>query len=76
MGNFAPGGTTPPGSVLLFFQDKRVKKVGILPYPYEGDQSLVLHLFSRGESFDQEIINQKENFRTVFKKFHHRNSKT
>lgn len=69
-------GTTPPGSVLLFLQDKRVKNVGILPYPYEDDKYLILHLFSRGKSFDQQMIDQKGSLRSVFDKFHYKNFKT
>lgn len=68
-------GTTAPASVLLLLQDERVKNVGILPYPYEDDDRLVLHIFSRGENFDQHVTEKTVKLRAVFKKFHRKKSK-
>lgn len=63
-------GTTTPASVLFLLQDERVKNVGILPYPYEDENRLILYVFSRGENFNQYITAKKVRLRTVFEKFH------
>ena len=67
-------GTAKPGSVLSFLQDERVKNVGVLPYPYEDEKKLTLHIFSRGENFDQYLTSKTKRVKTVFEKFHRKNS--
>jgi len=66
-------GTTTPVSVLFFLQDKRIKNVGILPYPYEDEKELTLHIFSRGKNFGQHITSKITGLKTVFEKFHRKN---
>ena len=67
-------GTTAPASVLLLLQDERVKNIGILPYPYEDENRLTLHIFSRGENFNQYVTAKTVRLRTVFEKFHRKKS--
>lgn len=68
-------GTTTPASVLLFLQDEKIRNVGILPYPYENEDRLTLHIFSRGKNFDQHVIAKKVKLRAVFEKFHQKKFK-
>lgn len=67
-------GTTAPVSILFFLQDKRVKNIGVLPYPYENESHLALHIFSRGKDFDQYATSEITRLKTVFEKFHRKNS--
>lgn len=63
-------GTTDPGSVIFFLRDSRVKDVGLLPYPYEGESQLTLYVFSRGKNFDQYVAAKTGRLKAVFNKFH------
>lgn len=67
-------GTTVPVSILFFLRDERIKNIGILPYPYEDEKKLILHVFSRGKNFGQHISSKITGLKTIFEKFHRKNS--
>ncbi len=67
-------GNTKPSSILPFLKDKRIRNIGVLPYPYEGEERLTLHVFSRGKNFDKLVAAKTTGLRAVFKEFHRKNS--
>lgn len=63
-------GTTDPSCVSIFLDDPRVMWVGNMPYPFADEKHLALHIFSRGDLYNQWRQETVSKNRAVFEKYH------
>lgn len=63
-------GTTDPSCVSIFLDDPHVVWVGNIPYPFADETHLVLHIFSRGDFYNQWRQKTVSKNRAVFEKYH------
>lgn len=59
-------GTTDPSVILLYFQNKKIEKVSILPYLFAEENKFVLYSFLRAKNFEKFQKIKKENLKNVF----------
>ena len=59
-------GTTDPSVLLLYFENKKVRKISILPYLFAEESKHVLYSFLRGKNFEKFQKIKKENLKKVF----------
>lgn len=63
-------GTTDPSCVSIFLDDPQVMWVGNIPYPFADETHLALHIFSRGDRYNQWREETVSKNRAVFEKYH------
>ncbi|MEK7141516.1 MAG: hypothetical protein AAB800_03155 [Patescibacteria group bacterium] len=63
-------GTTDPSCISIFLDDSNVIWVGNISYPFADETHLALHIFSRGDLYNQWRQENVSRNRAVFEKYH------
>lgn len=63
-------GTTDPACILIYLDSEDVIWVGNIPYPFDGEQSLTAHIFSRGTNYVLWRRKRHDILRNQFQQFH------
>lgn len=59
-------GTTDPACAFIYLDQHQIQWIGVVPYPYQEDQSIILHKFSRGSEYSSFRQKKNESLRNIF----------